>query len=325
MKLNREVSRQLLNSTSKIMDIYCAWDSSFHRIDIEDAIPVEKDKPTENRVGLFFSGGVDSFYTLLRNRDEITDLIFVHGFDLRLDEIGLREQTAQMVRNVGANLGKNVIEIETNLREFLDRFVNWTSLGFGPALASLGHLLAPFFKRLLISTPYTYADIEPNGSHPLLDPLWSSDSLEFVHWGLEASRVDKVEFISGFDQVLESLRVCPVKTGGAYNCGECVKCLRTMMNLYVVGALHKCKTFNSELDVRKISRKLIFLGSNERLFIRQSMRAIEERRGDKRLYRVLRKVLNRPRWKCYFIFALKDPIGFLKKSISRIRPQKYME
>ncbi len=316
MRLDCEISRQLLNSTSKIMDIYCAWDSSFNRIDIENAIPVEKDNPTENRVGVFFSGGVDSFYTLLRNRDDITDIIFVHGFDLRLDETGLREKTAGMVRDVGANLGKNVIEIETNLREFLDHFVNWLSLGFGPALTSVGHLLAPFFKKLFISAGYTYANMEPCGSHVLLDPLWSSDSLEFVHYGAEASRVDKVAFISSFDVALQSLRVCTVKADGAYNCGECIKCLRTMINLYVVGVLNKCKTFPLELELGKIDKTFIFLRESEQGFIRQSMRVIEERCGDKKLYKVLQKVLNRPRWKCYYIFAWNDPIEFVKKVIN---------
>ena len=323
MKLNREVSRQLLNSTNKIMDIYHAWNPSFHRIDLENAIPVEKDNPTENRIGVFFSGGVDSFYTLLRNRDQITDIIFVHGFDLRLDEIGKREKASSMVRDVGAQLGKNVIEIETNLREFLDHFVNWPLLGHGPALISAGHLLAPFFKKIFISAGDTYAHIVPQGSHVLLDPLWSSDSLEFVHYGMEASRVDKVEFISSFNVALQWLRVCSGKTNGAYNCSECIKCLRTMINLYVLGLLNKCKTLNSELDVSKINKTFIFLGAEERVYIKESMRAIEERHGDKKLYKVLQKVLLRPRWKCYFIFALKDPIGFLK-SISRICPQKYM-
>ncbi len=315
MRLDCEISRQLLNSTSKIMDIYCAWDSSFNRIDIENAIPVEKDNPTENRVGVFFSGGVDSFYTLLRNRDDITDIIFVHGFDLRLDETGLREKTAGMVRDVGANLGKNVIEIETNLREFLDHFVNWLSLGFGPALTSVGHLLSPFFKKLFISAGDTYTYLVPQGSHVLLDPLWSSDSLEFVHYGIETSRVEKVAFISSFDIALQWLRVCSGKANGAYNCGECTKCLRTMINLYVVGELHRCRTFPSGFELSKVAKTFIFLSESEREFIKENMLAIEERHGDKKLYRILQKVLNRPRWKCYLIFAWNNPMEFLTKTI----------
>lgn len=54
MKLNREVSRQLLNSTKKIMDIYCAWDSSFHRIDFKDAIPVKKTIQQKTGSACFF-------------------------------------------------------------------------------------------------------------------------------------------------------------------------------------------------------------------------------------------------------------------------------
>ncbi len=311
MKLNREISRKLLNSTGKIMDIYCAWHPSFQRIEIEDAIPVKKDISTENRVGVFFSGGVDSFYTLLKNRDEITDLILVHGFDFRLDQVELRKQASQMVRNVGAQCGKNVIEIETNIREFLDHFVSWASLGHGPALASIGHLFAPFFKKIFISANYSYAHLNPWGTHILLDPLWSSNSLKFVHYGVK-SRVEKVRFISGFDQAMQSLKVCSVKKRSDYNCCECTKCLRTMINLHVVGALHKCKTFNGELDLRKISRKFILLGGSDREFIDQIMRALEDKHGSSELYKVMQRVLNRPRWKSWLIFAWDNPLYFLK-------------
>ena len=38
----------------------------------------------------------------------------------------------------------------------------------------------------------TYAHLGPLGSHPLLDPLWSSEDVELVHDGCEATRLDKL-------------------------------------------------------------------------------------------------------------------------------------
>ncbi len=49
-------------------------------------------------IACFFSGGVDSFYTLLKHREEITHIIFVHGFDIALEDHSLRAQASRMAR-----------------------------------------------------------------------------------------------------------------------------------------------------------------------------------------------------------------------------------
>src|SRR5574337_867736 len=48
--------------------------------------------PTGRKVAVFFSGGLDSFYTLLKRRNEIDSLVFIHGFDIPLENVALREQ-----------------------------------------------------------------------------------------------------------------------------------------------------------------------------------------------------------------------------------------
>ena len=238
------VSRRLADSFPTIMSIFRAWEPSLHAVEIHGAVPAKQSPQVEGRVGTFFTGGVDSFYTLLKHRDEISDLIYVYGFEIGLDNPTLYQKTSAMIQNVATEFNKRFITIESNLGTLLNSYVYWGLLGHGAALATIGHLLSPYYRLLYIPATHTYADMYPWGSHPLLDPLWSSDVLEFKHDGCEATRVQKVKFISEFDVVLRSLRVCSTPV---YNCGQCEKCLRTMINLHLAGAgaLHDLRSSNS--------------------------------------------------------------------------------
>ena len=45
----------------------------------------------ENReVAIAFSGGVDSFFTLIKGQKEISDVVFIHGFDMSIKALERR-------------------------------------------------------------------------------------------------------------------------------------------------------------------------------------------------------------------------------------------
>ncbi len=247
-----DVSRAFLAGLSAIQYIYTLWDASLGRVDVEGVRPVARPTPAAGRAGLFFSGGVDSLYSLVTRQNEITDLVFVHGFDIPLGNVVLREKVARRIREAAAAFGKNLVEIETNVRDVLDPCVEWGRLGHGAALAAVGHLLSPVLGRLFIASSHTYPHLDIWGSHPVLDPLWSSESLEFVHDGHRTRRVDKVARLANCDVAMRTLRVCWQNPDDAYNCGRCEKCLRTMINLRVNGALDRCTTFPGGLDLEAV-------------------------------------------------------------------------
>ena len=290
-----QVSERLLLAVPKILDLCRTWDASVRKVEIRGAVPVAKTANPSGGVGVFFSGGVDSFYTLLRHESEITDLIFVHGFDIPLGETSLRNKTSEMVRRVSSELGKRTVEVETNLRQFLEPHVDWGREAHGAALAAVGHLLSPALRRIYIPASHVYDQLDPWGSHPHLDPLWSSEALEFFHDGCEASRLQKVAFVSGSDLVMQSLRVCWKNPNGVYNCGRCEKCLRTMISLHVAGALNRCATFDTPLDVKRVSR-IRFLPENTRAFVRENLDALGHTPLDEALRAALQRVLSRPAW-----------------------------
>ncbi|HEX5416782.1 MAG TPA: hypothetical protein VFZ25_14025 [Chloroflexota bacterium] len=147
-----------------------------------------------------------------------------------------------------------MVEVETNVKSFADHFAAWAEHYHGAALASVAHFLAPRFARVYLSATNDYNELWGWGSHPLADPLWSTEQTEIVHTGCEAKRVEKILAISNCDTALRWLRVCWQNRDGAYNCGECEKCLMTMASLRIAGVLDRCKTFESPLDLDKLSQ-----------------------------------------------------------------------
>ena len=262
------VSPRLLDSTDTIQDIFCGWDSRFHRIRVSgsgDAGTAEVPRVSDGRAaGSFFSGGIDSLYTLHQHLDEVSDLILIHGFDMSVDDHALRTQVSTRVRELAEKTGKRLIEVETNVGAFLRKYVGW-SFGHGPALASVGHLLAPQLKKIFIPATHTVSDQVPWGSHPLVDPLWSNEALEFLHDGGEATRVRKTEVVADWPESLTCLRVCWRNDGGAYNCGRCSKCLRTMVTLQMLGMEKALEAFDAPLDVNRVSA-LRLADENSRAF-----------------------------------------------------------
>ena len=198
------ISQKLFNAMGPICNFFRALNSSLRKVKIKNFIPRPASLPKENRVGTFFSAGVDSFYTLLKHQEEITDLIFIHGFDVPLDNDALRRRVSEMIREIGLRFGKRVIEVETNLRSFIHPYLRWLH-SHGITFAAVGSLLFPFFRRIYIPASHTYSNAAFYllGSHPALDPLWSTETLEFVHDGCEATRIEKVALIAEHDVVLK--------------------------------------------------------------------------------------------------------------------------
>ncbi len=247
------VSARLLDALPTIQDIFAAWDRRFQRVPVDADAKGASGSPHPQGVGCFFSGGVDSWYSLLKHLDEITDIIHIQGFDVRLEDRPLRTKVTAVIRQVADEFRKPLIEVETNLRAFADSRVEWKYY-HGAALASVALVLSPRFRKVYVPSTQSYFALAPMGSHPLLDPLWSTEEIEIVHDGCEATRVEKVIRIAACETALRTLRVCWENRGGAYNCGRCRKCLRTMIALRVAGALERCGSLPHVLDLAAVSR-----------------------------------------------------------------------
>ncbi|MHB1213701.1 MAG: RING finger protein [Thiobacillus sp.] len=248
LRIRGTVSGRLLQSVGTIQEIFHKWYPELAIIPVMADDVDDSALPRSTQSAAFFSGGLDSFHSVLKNHSRIDHLIFVHGFDIKLENTGLRDAVSGRVRQAAQALGKPLVEIETNIREIGDHYLSWTMHFFGPALASVGLLLGKSLGRIFIPASESYAHLEPCASHPLVDPLWSTENVDIIHDGAEASRNEKAAYIADSPAAMNALRVCWENPHNAYNCGHCEKCLRTMINLESAGALERCTTFGSRLD-----------------------------------------------------------------------------
>lgn len=248
------VSAQVREGAGQVQQIFDGWYPRFKPVPVrcseEDSVPTTTSGQTG--VATFFSGGVDSFYTLRSHRSEIDHLIFVHGFDIPLRQRRISEQAAQSVRTLAERLGVKLVEVRTNLREFGQGHVSWPHAYFGAGLAAVALLLAPRFGRVYLPASVSRDELQPMGSHPDLDKHWSTTGMQLVHDGVEATRFAKVQAISDWQPVQDHLRVCYLNKHGSENCGRCQKCLWTMMMLRAIGRLEDIQTFPDEMDLDEL-------------------------------------------------------------------------
>lgn len=205
--------------------------------------------------GAFFSGGVDSFYTLLTNHQKyaagdprrISRLVLIHGLDIALDNSALFVEARKAAEDVASAVGVRLAVVETNIRSIVKR-IDWVTFAHAPCLMAGALASAELFDSVLVPAAYAAHELKPNAVHPALDPLWSTEYVDVVHHGIEATRGDKVHSIASSPIALKHLRVCWENPGNSYNCGRCEKCLRTMLDLWVAGVLEQSQTFPRHLD-----------------------------------------------------------------------------
>jgi hypothetical protein len=290
LAVDGDVSAELLDAVPAIQVIASSWWPELGPVDVRAERRARPLSPSGGTVS-FFSGGVDSFYTALRHGDRITHLVLVRGFDVfgpGKDE--LWERVAAAARRAAAALGKPLIELATDVRDVV-RDPDWP-IYHGAALATVGHALADVASTVLVAGTHSYGELFPWGSHPALDHLWSSENVRFVHDGAETGRLEKTRAIAQSDVALEHLRVCWRNPAGAYNCGECEKCVRTMVALRICGALERCATLPDTVDLAAV-RRLRAPDPNEQAFVLDNLRAAEE--TDPELARALRHSLRMTR------------------------------
>lgn len=229
----------------------------------ETADPEGQPRRPLGGVACCFSGGVDSWYSLLKNAERVTHLLLVRGFDIGLENDELWRTTRERARGVADALGLRLVTCETNLREIADpRRAGWgrdCSEDFwgkclhGAALASVSLGLSRSFSELIVPATHSEDQLKPWGSSPRLDPLWSSGQVRIQHDGCEADRIEKVRAISASPLALQNLRVCHNDLAET-NCGRCEKCIRTMLALRLCDALQHAETFPDTTALRRLNR-----------------------------------------------------------------------
>ncbi|MCV0371835.1 hypothetical protein [Filomicrobium sp.] len=278
IEIDGPVDRLLFNNVSALIRQWKQFHPQYRSPKLNTAGFSPPSSPKPQEVGAFFSGGVDSLFTLLRNTGSpnsgldghytVDKLLLVWGFDIPLDNAALFDTTRTYLQDAAEKLGKTLIVIRTNLLEWHDTYENsWEKVVHGSALAAVAHLLGKKLHTVLIGSTFTYGQLIPFGSHPLTDPLHTSSRTRIVHDGAQFNRIQKTLHIATSPMALQLLRVC-TKTLHAdqLNCSRCQKCLRTMLTLDLAGQTRNARTFRWDGYSPNLFRNIFLKTYSSKLF-----------------------------------------------------------
>lgn len=228
--------------------------------------------PAEDRAAAFFSGGIDAYATLRLNRlsfplvhpHSIKDGILVFG--LEQDDPEKFEHVKEHLTGAAEACGVSLIPVYTNIylvyrsEDARNRFHFWEFEFEGSALAAIAHSLSWHLSIVSVSSTLSSRTLTPYGSHPLLDPHYSSSDMTISHRGVALSRLDKTRLVAEWGAPLPYLRVCNQYAKyeqGALNCGECEKCIRTKLAFLVLDKLHEVTVFsNADITADLVERRV---------------------------------------------------------------------
>lgn len=273
------VSPALCAQLVDFQEICLQWWPELHRVSVEATMGDDSLSPGTYR-GSMFSGGIDSFYTYLCKEDELTHIVFAGGLDIAVDETERFERSVQYYRDFARSRGKKLISLWTNIKNFFPDVS--MAVHHGQVLAAFGIMLG--FTRTYIPASHTYAELAPWGSHPLTDPLLSTEVTTTVHHGALPRR-EKVRRVGQDTQCMSMLRVC--NSSDEYNCGVCEKCLRTRMSLRLLGL--RSATLEPLDDLRSIKALRLFSDSDLTFWQDNLVLALEA--GDRDAQRAIRAVV----------------------------------
>jgi hypothetical protein len=271
--IDSEICPELMDGLNTAMGLVCNWFDWYNQKTNLVRIEAKSNKyvganARPSRAGFLFSGGIDSLATLRSNRIHyssghpgfIKDGILIYGLEV------IKPQSFEHVLNsvsfLAKDAGVTLIPVYTNIRElgpgddqqFWGDF--WIHEFMGATFSAVAHALSRRLSILSINSCHDIPNLIPYGSHPLLNPNYSSGDLKIRHEGIHLSRFEKTKLISDWDLALQRLRVCnrsEYYTNEVLNCGECEKCVRTMLALVATGALKQTTAF----PIRTVTSELV--------------------------------------------------------------------
>lgn len=256
----------------------------------------------KQRAGMLFSGGIDSLATLRANRihyplehpGSIKDGLVVYG--LEVDEEEKFDHVLNSISEIARNGGITLIPVYTNIRDLGPEDSGefwgfWTDKFEASVWSAVAHAFSKRLMKLYVNSSFDIPNLHPHGSHPLIDPNYSSYSLRICHDGIALSRFGKTKLIADWDVALQYLRVCNNSIQyqtGIVNCCECEKCVRTMLSFLSLGVLEKTHAFPKREISEELVRSAVYMDKTTMPFYPELLAPLNEI-GRHDLVRILKR------------------------------------
>lgn len=264
VKVDGGVSPRLLRNLMLFQSAFSRWYPGLTRVPIDAPPPGECDgsspdaaAPTSGdgsgREAVLFSLGVDSWYSVLKHSDHARTLLFIDGFDQTLEQVASRQDVRELVEQAAAAVGCELVVVESNLRDWLDRWVDW-KVSHGSFLGAVNLLMEGVVDMVHVPSSALTGKPDDCGSNPLTDPLFSTERLVTAYDAGDRQRTVKLAWLLEQPIAMDHLRVCWSGTDRRRNCGRCPKCLRTMCAIHLLGDLRSAPLFPAEVDLESLAK-----------------------------------------------------------------------
>ena len=150
LRIDAPVDHALLARATEISGHYADWWPGCARVHAEAPAPEIPATAGAPGAALFFSGGVDSTFSLLEAAPRLSALITLLGVDVPLDDTTGIATLEETTRRTAQEHGLDAILLETDIRQKLHPYAGWVEL-HGAAMAAIGHLLTDHVDRVLIA------------------------------------------------------------------------------------------------------------------------------------------------------------------------------
>jgi hypothetical protein len=214
--VHASVDPVLVSNLREYQDIWHCWSDHFAPVPIHfDHAYGEKSILTSSAAVQAISGGVDSLFTLLRNRGQlvlsahfsINRIFMVHGFDIPSDAQKGFETARRSLEKATANAGLPITVVRTNIRE-AGLADDWP-LAHGLAIGAILHLFNGANRVGLIAEDHSVRRmVLPWGLNAITNPMMASRYMMIVTDGGRFSRTEKVKHLHAAPEAVANLRVC---------------------------------------------------------------------------------------------------------------------
>ena len=263
------ISEELYHHLTKdlIPHLVSMGNGKLHTVKLNVPISDSKIERQADWIGTGVSCGIDSFSAIKEYSQDVSDsyklthLLYFkigahHGRRYpcpeEIENKIFREELA-IAENFCRQNGYNLVVVDSNVNQMANHF--WGAIPFGNVAwfrnAGVMLVMQAYFSKYVFATTYaTFNDFDMNLIMGGLEhnlwwsmPLLGTDNLAIIPAGSSMTRVEKTAFLADFKPAHDNLMVC---WAGHINCGECDKCLRTLVALDFLGVLDK---FANSFDV----------------------------------------------------------------------------
>lgn len=212
---------------------------------IDDSNEVESSR----KVGLFFSGGLDSTFAA-ETLEDINTLISVWGFDIPATNSAHWKLTLELIKPYARELNKELLVVKSNIRELSNGLVEWGGDYHGSALAGVSISLTNHLKKNYLAASRQRS--EPDWGHSAELALSYTTPQHLIEQTEGIKRIAKAHGIADIERT-KYVRVCYRNVKGLANCGTCKKCVRTRLEFDLI----KAKYRPQDLETRPTFKELL--------------------------------------------------------------------